>query len=177
MTIFLGLVLLWMSGLLGWTNAAILIAGVLVARKARDYLFTRWVPTARVEAEKEELIAAIKAQLAEEAVGIEGEMASLKRKLDRAAHRIEQQESEIFLLRAMLGRARQEKPAPRKPQRPATWWEILGVTANASLESAEAAYRTLARKHHPDRPEGNMARMQEINAAIAEARKARAKAS
>lgn len=177
MTVFIGLVLLWMADMLTWANAAALIATVIVVRKARAYLFTRWVPAARVEEEKEALIAAIKAQLEEESAGIEGEMAALKRKLDRAEHRIEQQDSEIFLLRAMLGRAQADRPSPRKPHRPATWWEVLGVPAAASLENAEAAYRTLARKHHPDRPDGNMARMQEINAAIAEARKARAKAS
>lgn len=31
-----------------------------------------------------------------------------------------------------------------------TWWRVLGVHANASVDQVKEAYRLLARKHHPD---------------------------
>lgn len=30
------------------------------------------------------------------------------------------------------------------------WWEVLGLTINATKEQAKEAYRILAKKHHPD---------------------------
>lgn len=32
----------------------------------------------------------------------------------------------------------------------AAWWEILGVSAISPIDDIKAAFRTLARKHHPD---------------------------
>jgi hypothetical protein len=32
-----------------------------------------------------------------------------------------------------------------------TWWQVLGVPINASLETVQEAYRILVKKHHPDK--------------------------
>lgn len=53
---------------------------------------------------------------------------------------------------------------------PQHWRQVLGVEPTASLADAEAAYRRLAREHHPDRG-GDAAVMATINAAIAQARR------
>lgn len=51
------------------------------------------------------------------------------------------------------------------PKRAAkSWWEILGVSRNASREAILAAHRGLVSEHHPDRG-GDPQRMSEINAA------------
>ncbi len=50
------------------------------------------------------------------------------------------------------------------------WWDVLGVDRHCSLEQAEAAYRTLARIHHPDRG-GDAERMATLNAAVMQARR------
>lgn len=44
------------------------------------------------------------------------------------------------------------------------WWEVLEVPENAKRETVEQAYKTLARKHHPDHG-GSQDRICEINAA------------
>lgn len=49
------------------------------------------------------------------------------------------------------------------------WWEILGLSENASLIEVEAVFRSLARKTHPDQG-GNVERMKAINQAVSEAR-------
>lgn len=59
---------------------------------------------------------------------------------------------------------------PARPKR--HWWLVLGVQEHADLEIAEAAFRTLVRKHHPD-VGGDHANFVEIQTAIAEARDAR----
>lgn len=48
--------------------------------------------------------------------------------------------------------------------RPVPWWEILGVTPDASVASITAAHLRLVQVHHPDRG-GSVGRMAEINAA------------
>lgn len=48
------------------------------------------------------------------------------------------------------------------------WWTVLGVSETATPEQLRAAYRKLAREHHPDRG-GSVAKMVEINAAFGRA--------
>lgn len=54
-----------------------------------------------------------------------------------------------------------------KPKRP--WYEVLGIFPTAPIEVAEAAYRALAKIHHPDAG-GSVELFQEIGTAIEEAR-------
>lgn len=58
---------------------------------------------------------------------------------------------------------------PKSQGRP--WWEVLGLTADASRDVVLGAYRILAQLHHPDRG-GDPARMVEINQAYEEASRA-----
>jgi hypothetical protein len=52
------------------------------------------------------------------------------------------------------------------------WWEILGVRSDASEDDVRRAYRTLAKRLHPDRQAtGDAEQMAEINAAKDEAMK------
>lgn len=44
-------------------------------------------------------------------------------------------------------------------------YSILGVTLNSSDENIKKAYRKLAQKYHPDKPDGNTEKFKEINAA------------
>ena len=46
-------------------------------------------------------------------------------------------------------------------------YEILGVAPNAAQADVRKAYLELARRHHPDRPGGDAARMRDINEAWA----------
>lgn len=59
-------------------------------------------------------------------------------------------------------------PAPSKR----TWRHSLGFASDSkpSLDFVEKQYRSLAKEHHPDAPNGNSERMTEINAAIKKAR-------
>jgi hypothetical protein len=45
------------------------------------------------------------------------------------------------------------------------YYAVLGVAENADPEVVKAAYRVLAKKHHPDRPGGSAARFCEITSA------------
>ncbi|MCW5939881.1 MAG: J domain-containing protein [Fimbriimonadaceae bacterium] len=56
-------------------------------------------------------------------------------------------------------------PVPARP-----WHDVLGVSPDAPTEVVEAAYRALARIHHPGKG-GDSGYMAEINAAIEEARR------
>lgn len=53
---------------------------------------------------------------------------------------------------------------------PRSWWEVLGVTRNASQAVVKAAWRKLAIQHHPDNG-GDTGKMQEVNAAWTEAQR------
>lgn len=54
---------------------------------------------------------------------------------------------------------------------PSDWRATLGLGPRASLEDAEAAYRTLARGAHPDQPGGSLEAMAALNEARAAARR------
>jgi len=54
---------------------------------------------------------------------------------------------------------------PPPPMGKLTWYEILGVSANATKDQIRRAYRKLAALHHPDRPGGSHEKMRDINAA------------
>lgn len=45
------------------------------------------------------------------------------------------------------------------------YYEILGVTPDSDMRKIKSAYRTLARKYHPDMAEGNINKFKEINEA------------
>lgn len=63
-------------------------------------------------------------------------------------------------------------PPPNAPSlRP--WYEVLGIRQTATKVEILKAYRSLAMRHHPDRPGGNAAKMQEINVAKDEAMQGR----
>ena len=66
-------------------------------------------------------------------------------------------------------RKRQEQSRRRsRPSKP--WWEVLEVSPEASEAEVRRAYRSLAKRYHPDRCEtGDAERMAEINAARDEA--------
>ncbi len=53
------------------------------------------------------------------------------------------------------------------------WWQVLGVSDSAELEVIEAAFKVLARKHHPDVAGGDAGAMAAINRAREQARLAR----
>lgn len=59
--------------------------------------------------------------------------------------------------------------APQAEKNP---YEILGIREDASLETAEAVYRSMATKYHPDsKPDGNAEKMAQLNKAIDAIRK------
>ena len=45
------------------------------------------------------------------------------------------------------------------------YYEILGVTPDSDMREIKSAYRTLARKYHPDMAQGNINKFKEINEA------------
>lgn len=53
---------------------------------------------------------------------------------------------------------------------PFEWWIVLGQRERVDLDIAEAIYRALAKRFHPDQVEGDVERMAELNRAIEAAR-------
>jgi DnaJ-domain-containing protein 1 len=64
-------------------------------------------------------------------------------------------------------------PAPAAG--PSTWWQIIGVDRDSSLEEVEKHYRAQMRKAHPDSGGGSHELAQKLNHAIVEARREKAK--
>ncbi len=65
---------------------------------------------------------------------------------------------------------KRQKQSRRRGRSSKPWWEVLGVTPEASEDEVRRAYRTLARRYHPDRQgTGDTAQMAKINAARDEA--------
>lgn len=48
---------------------------------------------------------------------------------------------------------------------PERWWQVMKVSANATCEQINAAWRALARDAHPDRPNGSHGAMARLNTA------------
>lgn len=63
---------------------------------------------------------------------------------------------------------RPEKRTRTRPQtRPApTLYQTLNVAQDAPIEVIQAAYKALAKLHHPDLPNGNAEKMKRVNAAF-----------
>ena len=57
-------------------------------------------------------------------------------------------------------------PAPSVRQ----WCQVLEISENSTLGEAEASYRRLAKRFHPDTPGGSQVAMRNLNNAILEAR-------
>ena len=43
------------------------------------------------------------------------------------------------------------------------YYDILGVSKNASKDEIKKAFRTLAHKYHPDKKDGNAEKFKEVN--------------
>ena len=56
---------------------------------------------------------------------------------------------------------------------PEQWWQVLGCKPDTPLATVEQVHRELAKRHHPDRG-GSDAMMARVNAALDQARTARA---
>lgn len=63
------------------------------------------------------------------------------------------------------GSQQEQKTPPPNSGGKQRWFEVLGVSANATADQIRRAYRKLAAKHHPDRPGGSHEKMRDINAA------------
>lgn len=61
-------------------------------------------------------------------------------------------------------------PPPTARAAAPRWWEVLGVSEGATLYEAEAAYKVLRSKHHPDHG-GDRDQFDAVTKAIAEARR------
>lgn len=71
---------------------------------------------------------------------------------------------------AMRGYAALPPPTARTSSKP--WHEVLEVPASATLLEAEQAYKRLRSHFHPDKPNGNAAKFDEVQRAIEAARAA-----
>lgn len=83
-----------------------------------------------------------------------------------AMRAIERHGGGTMLQRAFDGFAALPPPLVTPP-RP-NWWDILGVTRNASADEIRAAYRAAAKRRHPDCG-GNVDDMAELQAALEDA--------
>jgi DnaJ-domain-containing protein 1 len=87
----------------------------------------------------------------------------------------------IWALRGAGAEPADETQRPKGQQKSAQWWEILGVSQDASLEEINQHYRDAMRTHHPDKVTGMAPeiialaerRTKELNAAFSEAKRVR----
>lgn len=79
------------------------------------------------------------------------------------ARRVELRHGTLALVRASF-QGFLALPSPKNK----AWWEVLGVSREATQDQIKSAYRALASANHPDRG-GSAAAMAEINKAYAEA--------
>lgn len=84
------------------------------------------------------------------------------------ARRVELRHGTLHLVRASF-QGFMALPAPAG----SGWWEVLGVSQDATTEAIEAAYRAAAKRRHPDAG-GSTEAMAELNAARAEGLRGRA---
>jgi preprotein translocase subunit Sec63 len=63
--------------------------------------------------------------------------------------------------------------AQRRTSQPKTWWEVLGVSATATVRDIKAAWKAMANTTHPDKPGGNAAAFREAKEAYEAAKAAR----
>lgn len=94
---------------------------------------------------------------------VEGNLQAIHHILE--ARRVELRHGTLALVRATF-QGFLALPAPAG----SSWWEVLGVPSNATLEEVRAAHKKLASKHHPDRG-GDPELMAKINQAFATAEK------
>lgn len=51
------------------------------------------------------------------------------------------------------------------------WWDVLDIGPHSSMSQISERYRNLVKKHHPDKPSGNMETFKEIKEAFEQAKK------
>lgn len=96
---------------------------------------------------------------------IEGNLQAIHHIIE--ARRVELRHGTLALVRASF-QGFKALPAPTGSE----WWQVLGVKQTATYTEAQAAYRKLSSKYHPDRPTGNAVRMAEVNKAWEQAQEA-----
>ncbi|MET7242468.1 DEAD/DEAH box helicase family protein [Methylobacterium sp. EM32] len=95
------------------------------------------------------------------------------RELARPSHIVVKQEGQFSRIASRrfapdeLARVRAYEPSAVTERESAAWWRVLGVGRDAGEDEVRAAFRRLAREHHPDHG-GSHAAMTNINRAYVE---------
>jgi hypothetical protein len=88
-----------------------------------------------------------------------------------AMRAIERHGGAVVLERAFTGFTALPAPGAKR-----AYWEVMGLSHDATYDQVRARYRELASQHHPDKG-GSPEKMAELNQAMAEAEEAKARAS